>query len=368
MPILHVIPSFSKGGAENVLKKFLTSPDLKGEHAVVCLRGETGNSRALEACGIKVFYLNLSLKKISNFLKLKKILDEIKPNILQGWMYHSNLICFFVNIIYRGRFKIYWNIRRTYDNSKNTKILTKFLAKISSYFSRFITVIIYPSKESLESHVKAGYSYKNSIVIENGCDENIFKPDPDVRKIIRNHLKIENHQFLIGYIARFHLIKGYDSFIKACSLVSKTHQNLKFIMIGRDIHRNNKVLIDFLEENSIEEKTILVDEINNVNEYLTAMDLFISCSYCEGFCNTLAEAMLTGVPAIATDVGNSKDIILYPEALIPSGDIQALEKAISNFLSLSSKEKNNISDESRNKIINNYSLKKMSQFYNNIYC
>ena len=111
MPILHVIPSFAKGGAENVLKKLLTSPDLKGDHVVVCLKGETGNSRDLETYGIKVFHLNLCLKKIFNIFKFKKILAEVNPRILQGWMYHSNFICFFVNIIYRGKFKVYWNIR-----------------------------------------------------------------------------------------------------------------------------------------------------------------------------------------------------------------------------------------------------------------
>ena len=138
-------------------------------------------------------------------------------------------------------------------------------------------------------------------------------------------------------------------------------------MIGRGFNNTNKILMDILEENGIAEKTILLDEIDNVNEYLTAIDLFISCSYCEGFCNTLAEAMLTGIPAIATDVGNSKDIILSSEALIPSGDIQALEKEISNFLSLSQKERDKIGHESRRKIIKNYSLTKMTRLYNNIY-
>lgn len=368
MSVLHFIPHFTKGGAENILKKYLMSPDLKGNHAVVCLKNPTEVSLILEEHGIKIFYLNLSLKRIFNIFKIKKIINETKPNILQGWMYHSNFICLLVNIIYFKRFKVYWNIRRTYDRSSGTRLPTRILSKLLSYLSRFVSLSIYPSQEALDSHVKASYYSKNSIVIENGADENLFKPNLDTRKKFRALLHVEDHVFLIGYIARFHPIKGYADFIKACSLITPISKDIKFIMIGREFNKNNQALLNLLEESHVKEKTIILDEVINVNEYLTTMDLFVSSSYCEGFCNTLIEAMLTGVMAIATNAGNSKDIVLeYPKSLISPGDIKGLASAISTILDLSPEERAKIGCESRNKIVKKYSLKKMVHMYNNIY-
>ena len=65
---------------------------------------------------------------------------------------------------------------------------------------------------------------------------------------------------------------------------------------------------------------------SRVPEVLRAMDVFVLPSVAEGICNSLLEAMATGLPVIATAVGGNPEVVVDGESglLFPAGDVAAL--------------------------------------------
>src|SRR3990167_8990962 len=95
---LHIITTLSMGGAEMMLYMILLGINRdKFDCLVLCLAGNAVVGEMIEKLGIPVYYLNLKLFYL-NPLKLFTLIWRIKkfsPDIMQGWMYHGNLVAFF---------------------------------------------------------------------------------------------------------------------------------------------------------------------------------------------------------------------------------------------------------------------------------
>ena len=88
MKVLHIITGLEDGGAEAVLYGLCTE-DTKNKHIVVSLKGEGKYGKLLNKKGIICYSLN---KKIANIFKLIWIIRREKPDVIQTWLYHGNLI------------------------------------------------------------------------------------------------------------------------------------------------------------------------------------------------------------------------------------------------------------------------------------
>ena len=136
--ILHIITSLGDGGAEGVLYRLIMCSNQNVKHSVVCLGPKDKYYDPLVKGKISVDCLDI---KISNFIKKIKILSQIiknnKPDLVQTWLYHADLIGGIV-AKYNKVNKIFWNIRTAEINIKNTKILTFIFIKLCSFLSSII--------------------------------------------------------------------------------------------------------------------------------------------------------------------------------------------------------------------------------------
>ena len=67
--------------------------------------------------------------------------------------------------------------------------------------------------------------------------------------------------------------------------------------------------------------------------FRSSFDLFALASLNEGISNTILEAMASGVPVVATDVGGNRELLLPGETgtLVPAGEQAALAAAIAAY-------------------------------------
>ena len=74
---------------------------------------------------------------------------------------------------------------------------------------------------------------------------------------------------------------------------------------------------------------------DDVPELMRAMDLFVVPSLAEGICNTILEAMATGLPVIATEVGGNPDLVQpgVTGSLVPAADPEALAATLASYVS-----------------------------------
>ncbi len=329
--IFHVIPNFMPGGAENQLK-LLVEESLCYGHVIISIKDNINIFEASKLSNningrIKIISLKLKPNPFSLFcsvITLLKTLRKYKPDIIQYWMYHSQFLSILISLIYKT--KVIWCIRHGSFSNK-TKFSTRVISKVNSGFSKIIPdLIIYNSKTGKHIHESKGYSSLKSKYIFNGGNE-IFKFSNTDRKEFRSELKFNEKIFIVGSISRYSPQKSHDILLECFSYELKNKKNAKLLLCGRGMHRKNIELIKILRKYDIESHTILCGYRSDVNKILNGIDLYISTSsFGEGFPNIILEASYTGLPIIATNVGDTKRIISKNGFLFDIGDKDSLKK------------------------------------------
>lgn len=366
LDILYICNSLDLGGAEKILKEIVLN--LKNYNKeIICLTGRGFHSNYLENKGIKIFYCNMN-KNIFNFLNLIRIYKIIlnkKPKIIHSFLFHSDVIASILGKLALTKF-IIWSVHHDFKKFDN-KFLRNIQVKFLSIISHIIPIkIIFCSKRSLVNHEKFGFSKRKSILIKNGICTQKFKPRKNIYFKFRKLLGIKKNTFLIGHIARFHPIKGHIILLKSLSLLKKQNRDFKCIMIGKNINKKNLSLKKKIKELDLGDNIILYGETKFPQKIINSFDLNIISSLSESSPLVLLETMSSGIPSLSTNVGSVKETIGETGWVVKRKSPKALaEKLFYIIKNRSNLNKKSI--EARERIIRNYSQKKMLKQYNKTY-
>ncbi len=135
-------------------------------------------------------------------------------------------------------------------------------------------------------------------IMPNAIDVNKFAYNDETRNRIRKSLGIEN-ALVIGHVGRYSYTKNQSFLIE---LVAKIHHeipNIKLICIGEG--ENKALLQKAILEYQVEDNVILIDWVNNVNDYLQAFDIFCLPSIFEGLPISVIEAQAAGLPCLVSE-------------------------------------------------------------------
>jgi hypothetical protein len=152
----------NKGGAETTLFKILEyakSIKSKDKHIIITFTKFNYFESKIENLNYELYKINFVNKYLFffYFIKLFNILKDIKPNIVQCWMYHASFLGGLAAKLI-GVKKIIWNIRHSTFKFTKTKLSTIIIIKLCSYLSKIIpNKIIYCSNSSCEFHSSIGY-------------------------------------------------------------------------------------------------------------------------------------------------------------------------------------------------------------------
>tara|TARA_B100000029_G_scaffold333118_1_gene325330 strand:+ start:1024 stop:2151 length:1128 start_codon:yes stop_codon:yes gene_type:complete len=371
LKILHLITGLNAGGAEGVLYRLILS-DKKNLHQVVSLTNNGYYEKELITKKIKVKSLNLKRGTFSllALIRLIKIFRKNKPDIIQTWMYHADLIGGIAGKI-SGNKNIIWSIRNS-NLGRNTSWKTKLILKLCILFSRVLPkLIISCSKNSAAIHENLGYPKKKITIIPNGFDLEKIKPSETEREKIRKSFDIKDEEILIGVIARWDPQKDFENlFLAIKELKNKNFSKWKLILVGSNLTPENKELMSLVKKNDISNKIVLAGFQKNIVSFQNAIDLLVlSSAYGEAFPNVIAESMACEVPCVATDVGDSKEIISNTGWIVPPNNPQQLCEVISKAFD-EIKNKNHWLERKkncRNEILKKYSLLDMTNNYQKIW-
>ncbi|HEY2914909.1 MAG TPA: glycosyl transferase family 1, partial [Candidatus Angelobacter sp.] len=128
MRIMHVITGLSTGGAETMLLKLLSAASRDMEHVVVSLGDEGTIGPRIAALGVPVHCLGLQRNAPNPFraLSMLSLAGRIDPQLIQGWMYHGNLMASMAALALRKSVPgqkppVLWNIRQTVYDLRNER-------------------------------------------------------------------------------------------------------------------------------------------------------------------------------------------------------------------------------------------------------
>lgn len=369
--ILHIITGLSEGGAEAVLYRFCDF-DRDNEHVVISLMDKGKYGPLLEEIGVKVYCLNMPAGSIHlmALVKLYKLLRQLKPNAVQTWMYHADLIGGVIARLARVK-NVVWGVHHTTlvrgESKRSTIIIAKLNASISSFIPRRI---IYCAEKSRQVQESIGFDSKIGHVVPNGYNIDDFMPNFTKGMAFRQEIELANDKFLIGHVGRFHSFKDYPNLTQSIGLLSNSKDRVKVALVGNDLTYDNDVLKRLINENTCGECILLLGRRQDIPSVMNGLDLFILSSSSEAFPNVLNEAMACSTPCVTTDVGDAAVIVGETGWVVPPKDPQALAKAI--LEAMDEKQHNTQAWQVRKKacrerIVDNFSIENMVAGYHQVW-
>ena len=371
MHVLHIITGLSDGGAEAILYR-MCKFDKEYKHTVISLMGEQKYGPMLTNIGVDVYTLDFPKGKIRllGLYKLYKFIWQIKPDVVQTWLDHADLIG---GVIARlaGIKNIVWGVHHTALVIGESRLSTICISKINVFLSYFIPKkIIYCAEESRIAQEKIGYKKTKGQVVRNGYDIEGFVQNKYLGENFRNELGISINDLLIGHVGRYDPQKDLNNLIEAFALLNRDNFDFHAVIIGTDLDYNNQDLVCMLNKNGLEERVSLQGRRNDIVAVMNGIDLFVLSSRSEAFPNVLNEAMLCGTPCITTNVGDAREIVGDTGWVVRPKDPQVLAKTILQ----AAKEKQSNNDSwlqreaaCRQRVVENFSLNEMLKKYKEVW-
>lgn len=369
--VLHVITGLSTGGAERALYNVLAGGLAKSSNvAVLSLLDEGTYGSLIRDLGVPVYTLGMrrGLPGPNALRQLKTIMSDIGPDVVQGWMYHGNLAASLATWIAPGRrARLAWNIRQTLYSLEGEKALTRQVIRANRWVSGNADAIVYNSNVSREQHEHFGFASRVGQLIPNGFNTAELQPDPKRGRIMRAALAISPEATVIGHVARLHPMKDHASFLRAAVAVMWNRPDVVALLVGREVTRDSTILTGIVPP-ELADRFYFTGERRDVSDLMRAMDVFCQSSCrSEAFPNVLGEAMALGVPCVATNVGDSRDIVGETGQIVPPSDSAALADALATMTERTPAERTSLGGEARARIEARYALPSVVEQYSKLY-
>ena len=368
--VVHIINGLNSGGAERMLVNFVLQTDSNCiNNTVVSLTGFGMWGEVLVKNGIQTIALNLdfSLKSLTKLLSLCKTLLKIKPNILQTWMHHSNFLGTILGKLLSIPL-IIWNIRCSHVIGSYYSSSSRVIFKLTNYLSGMPAAIITNSYAGKQDHEKTGYRAKAWVYMPNGFDVNKFCPSQDKRDAFRKDFCIRPEEFVVGMIARYDPMKNHAGFLRGAVKFIQHYPNSKFVLVGKNIKKENKELVALLADVDLDKHFIFLGERKDIENIIPALDVLSLFSlFGEGFPNVIGEAMSCGITCVASDVGDAKVVIGDTGFIVTKNDVDALVEAWEKIIKLNKQQRIELSALARKRILENFDLKDIANRYHDFY-
>jgi glycosyltransferase involved in cell wall biosynthesis len=365
--VLHVITSLGTGGAEMMLFKLVEGSDRRRfEHRVVSLVAPGRVGRGIRDLGIPVQSLDMSrgLPDPRGIARLRSLLNEAAPDLLQTWLYHADLLGLLAAAALG--IPVAWNIRGTYHHDLGSQVTA--VVRACALLSRFPTAIVTNSETARRVHIDLGYRPSAWQVIPNGFDVSRFAPNPAARRSVRADLGLPDTAPLIGSVARYHPMKDHANFLRAANLLRRDRRDARFVLIGDQVAAENMSLRALVDENDLHECVYLLGARSDIPRLTAALDIATSSSrYGEGFPNSVGEAMACGVPCVVTDVGDSARIVADTGRVVPPANPGALADAWREMLDLGEEGRRALGRQARARVVQHYGLDAVVRQYEMFY-
>lgn len=368
--IYHIISGLETGGAEHTLYSILKGGLISRYDNCVISLGDKGSlGGKIGELGVPVYALNMrsQVSLLAGAARLRRMMRQRRPHVIQGWMYHGNLAAWWARLFVDGKPPaVAWNIRHCMYQLKDEKVFTRAVIRAGRWLSGSVAAIVYNSSLSRKQHERFGFNVESGRVIANGFDLAQFRASADSRALMRKDLGIPFDAMVIGHVARFHPLKGHALLLRAASRLCADHSDVHFLLIGRGVDWKNESIAALVPP-LYRDRVHLLGERSDVGTLLCGMDVLCQSSRSEAFPNVLGEAMATEVPCVATDVGDTNEIVGEAGVVVPPGDLQALVEGLQSVIAMCPEERSSLGVAARQRIATRYPLDMACEQYAALY-
>ena len=325
--VVFVISTLGRGGSERQMINLAAELNQRGHQAEIVVLNKPG-PMADEARdrGVLIRPLSRSGRNLSSLLALVRYVRRTHPDIVHPYLPRDNALVTLLKPFIR-RSRLIWGVRssdvewRKYGRSRS------LLWRTVVYLSRWADLVIANSHYGARIHLAQGFSH-HMVVIPNGIDTNVFRPDPDLRNAARSEWSVPPNTRVIGMLGRFDPMKGHDRILEVFEIAQREHANLHLVVVGLHTADEGRRFLKEARDRGLEGHVSLLGESTSPTQALNGFDVLVLPSVSEAFPNVVAEALSCGVKVAAFDVGDAKEIVSNFGSVVPRGDTEALAKSV----------------------------------------
>lgn len=350
--VLHVITGLGVGGAETMLARLAAmAPTEMLDQRIVSLTPGGAVRAGMDPSMVSDLGMARALPSPLAILRLARMIRDFRPDVVQGWMYHADLMATLALFLSgrRRQTALCWGVRCSDMDTSRYSAKLKLIIAACARLSPLTDAIVANSAAGREVHQSLGYQPSRFEIIPNGIDTDCFAPDPSGREAARTALGLASDAQVVAHVARVDPMKDHAGMLKAMERLPDIH----CLLIGTGTESLTKAP-------NIHGLGCRQD----VPALLAAADVIVSSSaFGEGFSNALAEGMACGLPAVATDVGDARVVVGPAGIVVPPGDPAALAEAMASVLA----RREVLSPLARAHIAGNFSMEKVIRRFADLY-
>jgi glycosyltransferase involved in cell wall biosynthesis len=227
----------------------------------------------------------------------------------------------------RRNTKIVWGIRNS-DLGIRSNVFGGLATWFETRLSSLADLVIANSFKGCSDAIALRFDQAVTVVIQNGIDTELFRPDPVAGARIRAEWGIGTGRRVIGLVGRFEARKGHDDFLLAAAIASQQREDLEFVCVGDGLPAELALLKARAQALGLSKRVYWPGFSWDMPGAYAGLDVVtLSSAFGEGFPNVVAEAMACGTPCVTTDVGDAAQIVGDLGWVVPARAPQALSEA-----------------------------------------
>jgi glycosyltransferase involved in cell wall biosynthesis len=154
----------------------------------------------------------------------------------------------------------------------------------------------------------------------------------------REALGLSSSAFIVGNVGRLHPDKDQATLLRGFALARPSlPENSQLVIMGKG--RLEQDLKELARELDIGSQVLFLGQVADARRYYKAFDVFALSSDNEPFGMVLLEAMVAGVPLLATSAGGAKEVVEGVGVLFPLGDDQHLAQGLGYLATLNDEQR-----------------------------
>ena len=328
MRVAILINSFRTGGAQKLVADFAVAASPRIELMLITLRDRPSPvlRAAVESAGVNLVELPAdSLLNLPRFRRLLRLFASEKFDVIHTHLAYANILGSTAGVL--AGTPVIATLHTTGSNADQRSAATRRLEMLCLRYlsSRVVAVghgVALSAGGSLGSKVR---------VIPNGVPE-----PPPISAEVRNDTRSQLLGGLAGplliAVGRFAAPKGYEDLVDAFAILRRVNQDAVLAMVGDG--RLFEAIRARVKSLGLQDSVRMLGHRDNVAQLLAAGDLFVSASHREGLPIAVLEAMMVGLPVVATDVGDMPQVVTEETGrLVPAHRPDLLAEALAELLS-----------------------------------
>lgn len=366
---MHIVHRFDTGGLENGVVNLINHmPRAAYRHMVVALTEVTDFRRRLQPDDVECIALH---KPPGHGAKLY-------PRLWRLLRHHRPAIVHTRNLAALEMQPVAWAarvpVRIHGEHGRDVEDLrgdSRHHQRLRRMYAPFVHRYVALSQD-LASYLvdRVGIAPARIEQIYNGVDTERFHPAAGTRQPVDGCPFDPARHFVVGTVGRMQTVKHQtllaQAFVRALALQPALRERLRLVMVGDGPLRAQAQAI--LAEAGVADLGWLPGERSDVPAVMRSLHCFALPSLAEGISNTVLEAMASGLPVIATNVGGNAELVDHGRTgeIVPSDDVEAMAQALLR-MATDPERAAAMGQEARAEVAQRFSLQSMVSAYRALY-